>query len=441
MLLIYTHKITPRLTYTFNQIFKRILLISIKFTTKIDDFVAHNGPKITYTKAPLGNEFFIKSNELLFEQGFSDMEINVAMWDDISCFFKTGNKSAIPFDIFAASFYLLSRYEEYLPHVKDTFERFPATESLAFKNNFLEQPVVDIWALKLKVLLQEKFEIIEFGKREFKAISTIDVDSAYAFKHKNIVRTIGGFITDTFSFKFRNLWLRSMVLFNFRKDPFDQFSKLLNLQKTYDVSTIFFFLVGDYTTYDKNVSHNNLKFKSLIKSVADYAQVGLHPSFFTMKNEVTLKKEMKRLEEILNTPVRKSRQHYLRMDLPDTYQKLIDLEIFEDHTMGYAQHCGFRAGTCTPFYFYDLDFEIQTPLKIYSFAVMDGTLKDYLFLSNRKALLKIKSLADKVKSVEGTFISLFHNETVSEMGRWKSWSKIYTEMLKYVSTKETVTHD
>jgi hypothetical protein len=108
--------------------------------------------------------------------------------------------------------------------------------------------------------------------------------------------------------------------------------------------------------------------------------------------------------------------------------------------MGYAQHCGFRAGTCTSFYFYDLDFEIQTPLKIYSFAVMDGTLKDYLFLSNRKALLKIKSLADKVKSVEGTFISLFHNETVSEMGRWKSWSKIYKEMLKYVSTKETTTH-
>ncbi len=436
MLLIYTHKITPRLTYTFNQIFKRILLIQIKFTTKIDDFVAHNGPKITYTKTPLGNEFFIRSHELLFEQGISDIDINVMPWDDVPCFFKTGNKSVIPFDIFAASFYLLSRYEEYLPHVKDAFERFPATESLAFKHNFLEDPVVDIWALKLKKLLQEKFEAIEFGSRHFNAISTIDIDSAYAFKHKNVVRTVGGFLTDLFTLKFKSLWLRTMVIFNFRKDPFDQFTKLLNLQKTFDVPTIFFFLVGDYTTYDKNVSHNNLKFKSLVKSVADYAQVGLHPSFFTMKNENTLKKEKKRLEEILNTPIKKSRQHYLRVDLPDTYQKLIDLEIFEDHTMGYAQHCGFRAGTCTPFYFYDLDFEIQTPLKIYSFAVMDGTLKDYLFLSNRKARLKIENLIQKVKAVEGTFISLFHNETISEMGRWEGWSKIYSDMLKHVSTKE-----
>ena len=437
MLLIYTHKITPRLTYTFNQIFKRILLIHINFTTKIDEFVAHNGPKMTYTKAPLGNEFFIKCNELLFEQGISDIDVNVTMWDDVPCFFKAGNKSVIPFDIFAASFYLLSRYEEYLPHVKDKFDRFPATESLAFKHHFLEDPVVDIWALKLKKLLKEQFETIAFGKKEFKAVSSIDIDSAFAFKHKNIVRTVGSFISDLFTLKFKSLWLRSSVIFNFRKDPFNQFNKLINLQKTYDVSTLFFFLVGDYTTYDKNVSHNNLKFKSLVKSVADYAKVGLHPSFFTMKNEGLLKKEKKRLEEILNTPIQLSRQHYLRMDLPDTYQKLIDLEIFEDHTMGYAQHCGFRAGTCTPFYFYDLDFEIQTPLKIYSFAVMDGTLKDYLFMSNRKALLKIKSLADKVKEVDGTFISLFHNETVSEMGRWQGWSKIYTEMLKYVSTKET----
>ncbi|MCF6212747.1 MAG: polysaccharide deacetylase family protein [Flavobacteriaceae bacterium] len=437
MLLIYTHKITPRLTFTFNQVFKRILQVPVKYTTKLDEFVAFNGAKITYTKAPLGNEFFIKSHDLLFEQGFSDIEINVSLWDDVSCFFKSGNKSVLPYDIFAASFYLMSRYEEYLPHVKDQFERFPATESLGFKHQFLEDPVVDIWAYKLKALLQEKFKNLEFGTRQFSAISTVDIDSAYAYNHKNIIRTVGGFLSDFFLLRFKNLWHRSLVVFNFRKDPFDQFQKILNLQKTYKVPAIFFFLVGDYTTYDKNISHNNIKFRSLMKSVSDYAQVGLHPSFFTMKNEETLKKEKKRLEEILNTPVQKSRHHYLRIDLPETYQKLIDLEIFEDYTMGYAQHCGFRAGTCTPFYFYDLDFEIQTPLKVFPFAFMDGTLKDYLFLSNRKVSLKIGNLIKKVKAVDGTFISLFHNETLSDTGRWQGWSKIYLNMLKAVSQKET----
>ena len=73
-----------------------------------------------------------------------------------------------------------------------------------------------------------------------------------------------------------------------------------------------------------------------------------------------MKKEKNRLEGITNMQTKRSRQHYLRFSLPETYQQLIDLEIEEDYSMGYASHVGFRASTCTPFYFYDLDFEIQT---------------------------------------------------------------------------------
>ena len=65
MILVYTHKITPRIRYIFKHILTRTLLIPVSFTTKIEEFVAHNGPKITYTKAPLGNEFFIKSLSLI----------------------------------------------------------------------------------------------------------------------------------------------------------------------------------------------------------------------------------------------------------------------------------------------------------------------------------------------------------------------------------------
>ena len=157
MIVIYSHKITPRVRYICNHIFTRILHIPTQFTTKVEEFVAHNGPKLSYTRASLGNEFFIKSNDLLFEQGVSDLDILVQNWDEVPCFFGTNAKSAIPFDIFAASFYLISRYEEYLPHVKDKHSRFTAEESLAFKNGFLEKPLVDIWAFKLLEVLKEKF--------------------------------------------------------------------------------------------------------------------------------------------------------------------------------------------------------------------------------------------------------------------------------------------
>ncbi|WP_372793900.1 polysaccharide deacetylase family protein [Lutibacter sp.] len=425
MLLVYTHKITPRLNYIFKHYFVRILQIPVVFTTKVNEFVAHNGPKITYSKTALGSEFFIRSHDLLFEQGINDIDIHISKWDDVSCFFPAGESSSIPFDIFAAGFYLISRYEEYLPHVQDIHERFPAGESLAVKNGFIEKPVIDIWAYKFLELLKEKFPNYTYEDREFNLISTIDIDVAYAYKNKGIIRTVGGLINDILQLRFLNFWHRLLTIFNFKQDPFDTFNELLNIKNEYNVNTLFFFLVGDYTTFDKNISSSNTKFKSVIKSVADYAKVGLHPSYFTFKNMGKLKKEKLRLETIVNMPITFSRHHYLRLSIPETYQNLIDLDINEDYTMGYAKVPGFRASTCTPFYFYDLDFEIQTPLKIFPFAFMDVTLKDYLNLSPEQSLHKILELKEAVKQVNGTFITLFHNETLSENEVWKGWSTVY----------------
>ncbi|PQJ74989.1 polysaccharide deacetylase family protein [Polaribacter gangjinensis] len=434
MILIYTHKITPRVRYIFRHILSRILLIPVSFTSKIEDFVAHDGPKISYTKMPLGNEFFIKSNELLFEQGVNDLEISMQKWDDIPCFFATNARSAIPFDIFAASFYLITRYEEYLPHVKDHHGRYIATQSLAFKYRFLEKPVVDIWAFKLLKILQEKFPNYTFKKRTYKFISTIDVDNAFAYKHKNLIRTFGGFFKDLIQLKLGEVWSRLIVLLNFKNDPFDTFQKLLRLKKDLKVPTIFFFLIGNYTSFDTNVSASKKKFRLLIKDIVDYAPVGLHPSYFSSQDASIIKKEKERLENITNMPVVRSRQHYLRFNLPETYQILIDLEIQEDYSMGYASHIGFRASTCTPFYFYDLDFEIQTPLKIFPFALMDTTLNDYMKLTPKQSLGKIKELKDEVKAVNGTFITLFHNESLSDYLRWKGWKRLYESMIKIATS-------
>ena len=120
----------------------------------------------------------------------------------------------LPFDIFAASFFLLSRYEEYLPHVRDVHERFTAEQSLAFKYRFLEKPVIDIWAYKLLGKLQEKFPDYTYKTRAYKYISTIDVDNAYAYKYKSLIRTFGGFIKDFFGFKLKTFWDRFVILTN-----------------------------------------------------------------------------------------------------------------------------------------------------------------------------------------------------------------------------------
>lgn len=430
MILIYTHKITPRVRYIFKHVFTRILSIDIDFTSKVEDFVAHNGPKLSYTKVALGNEFFIKSTKLLFQQGVSDLEIKMSDWEGTPCFFFQGQKSTIPFDIFSASFYLITRYEEYLPHIKDKYERFSAKESLAFQYGFLEKPVIDIWAHKLLKVLKEKFPDYEYKNRKYQFISTIDIDNAYAYKHKGTIRSVGGFLKDLYNLNILNIVDRFAVRFNLKKDPFNTFDKILALKEKYNVRTVFFFLVADYSTFDTNVSYLKSKFRLLIKEMVDYARVGLHPSYFTMTDIKKMKHEKERLESITNMPIFRSRQHYLRFEIPQTQQNLIDLEIKEDYSMGYASHVGFRASTSIPFYFYDLDFEIQTPLKIFPFALMDTTLNDYMQLTPKQSLGKINDLKNEVKRVNGTFITLFHNESISGYTRWKGWERLYESMLK-----------
>ncbi len=440
MLLVYSHKVTPRLTYIFKHFFTRILNIEVRFTSKIETFIAHDGLKFSYTKQPLGNELFIRSNELLFEQGIDYLEITIAKWGEVPCFFQTNPTTELPFDIFAAGFYLISRYEEYLPHVKDDFERFPAEESLAFQNKFLDKPVIDIWAYKFRDKLLQKFPSFEdeiiHRKRKFQFISTIDVDIAYKYKNKGVIRTLGGLIKDLSQFNIQEIWNRLLVIVGLKEDPFDIFNRLISLHKKHDIKSVFFFLLSEYTSYDKNTSTGNLKYKLLIKNVADYVKVGIHPSYYSMKDEQKMKKEKRRLEEIVNFPIKKSRQHYLRMDLPETYQKLVDIEVGEDYTMGFASYYGFRAGTCTPFYFYDIDFEIQTPLKVFPYAVMDGTLKDYLKYSPKKSLDTILRLANEVKKVNGVFITLFHNESISGTGEWRGWNRVYENLLIKMSNSD-----
>jgi hypothetical protein len=425
-LLIYTHKITPRVRYVFKHICTRILGVQVDFTSVIEEFIAHQGLKLSYAKQPLGKELFIQSHYLLFEEGVSDIDISIKNWNDTKCFFICGSKSSLPFDIFAASFYLLSRYEEYLPYVADEYGRFPPEESIAYQYHFLKEPVIDIWAYKFKAVLQDQFIDYVFPNKEFELKPVIDVPVAYKYSHKGLVRSIGGIFKDFFNFNFSEIYSRSLVLFKLRKDPYDTFKWLINNHKKRNLKPVFFFLLADYSLYDKSTSYQNKHFISLIKSVADYFDVGLKGSYLALDDKEMLKEEKKRFESIFNIPLMHTKNSFSKLKLPLVYRNLIDLEISADYSMGYVSESGFRAGTCTPFYFYDLDYEMQTPLKINPFCALD-----YVFRAKKNSIDEIKYLIDSVKKVNGTFNLVIHNYTFSEEEQWKGWKSIYVDLLEY----------
>lgn len=409
------------------HVFTRILGIDVSFTTAVEDFIKHSGPKITYTKQPLQNEFFIRSNSLLFEQGINDIEVKIEDWEGLPCFFEAGERSNIPFDVFAASFYLISRYEEYLPHVKDELGRFPVKESLAYQNGFLQRPLIDLWAKKFLISLKERFPEIEQKKKKYQFTSIVNVTSSHCFAYRGFIRTIGGVLLDLSKFKLLRLLKRVAVWINPKKDPYNNFAFLMNLHKEIKCKTMFFFQFADYSKHDKNVSIHKNKFRYLIKSVADYSIVSLSASYSSSLSNTILKEEKSRLANLINRSVRYSRMRYNRVNIPKTYQDLVETEFTDDYTMGYTHEMGFRAGTCTPFYFYDINLEVQQPIKVHPFAVCD-----YSFLKFKKqgqVFEKLDFMYRETKEVQGNFNIIFSNELLGSSNRLK-WLDLYKAILK-----------
>ncbi|KKO07886.1 hypothetical protein LCGC14_0052280 [marine sediment metagenome] len=409
------------------HIFVNILGIELDFTTKVEEFIKHTGAKITYTKQPLQNEFFIRSNELLFEQGINDIQLNIADWDGIPCFFQAGEKSILPFDIFSASFFMLSRYEEYLPHVKDIHGRFSPKDSIAFQNGFLQKPVVDIWAFKLLEALKERFPELEQKNKVYDFISVIDVATSHCYANRGVVRGLVGLLLDIGTLKLKRVVERIAVGINRRKDPYDNYAEIIALHNKYKVKCNFFFQFADYSKYDKNVSTNSIRFKSLIKYVADYVPVSLAASYSSFSDLELLKKEKANLEVVINRPVNNSKMRYNRVDVPQTYRNLIAAEFTDDYTMGYTFELGFRAGTCTTFQFYDIPLEVKQPIKVHPFAVHDISLSK--IKKNQDVLRQVQLITNEVKKVNGTLITMFSNEVLGNKED-RDWMAIYAEIIK-----------
>lgn len=430
MLLVYSPKISLRLKYIFNLMIKDILGIDVQFTSSKEEFINYSGEKLNYSKQKFGDELFFQSRELLFETGIREQNIIVSEWNNTKIFYATGNSSALPFDPFAAAFYLVSRYEEYLPHIRDKYDRFEAKNSLAFQNDFLQQAVVNRWAITIGDILKAQYKNVVLKPVKYKFVSTIDIDNAFAYKEKGIMRSLGGYLRDLTKFDFEGIAERTKVLLRLLPDPYDTYDYQLSLQEKYKFKTIYFFLLGDYGVNDKNLPYQNKRFQSLIKRLGDYASVGIHPSFGSNEKEEKLKKEISRLSTILHRDVTKSRQHFLKLTLPHTYRNLIECDVTDDYTMGYASQTGYRAGICTPFNFYDLDNDLETKLKIHPFAFMEGTFKYYMHIPPEEAMKYITPLIQEAKFVGGTFISLWHNDTLNDKNTWKGWKNIYEQMVE-----------
>ncbi|MBX2939322.1 MAG: polysaccharide deacetylase family protein [Ferruginibacter sp.] len=396
-----------------------------EITNRKEDFEAYEGPRIYYGKAPSYTCIHIEPHGLLFETGVQFQEIECFTQLHYPAFFKSAG-NGYPFDIFSAVFYLISRYEEYLPHSKDMYGRYPHTESLAFREGFLNIPLVNYWLTDLLQSIRRLYPGFQPTGDVFRFVPTYDIDIAWSYKHKGFRRNAGG-------------WLkkpgleRCMVLAGLKPDPYDSFTLIEQLSVQYHHQPIFFFLLSeDRSRYNKNISPAHPAMRALIHRLKKY-RTGIHPSYNSMLQSGLIDKEISVLQNITEKPVRDSRQHYLRFNLPETFRFLIRAGIVNEFSMGYGSINGFRASVAHPFYWYNLEAEQITPLKIHPFCFMDA---NSYFEQKQDVATTFQELNDyyeKCRSVHGCFITIFHNHMLGSDKMFTGWSEMYTQFASRIS--------
>ena len=430
-ILIYAPRNSSRLQYTLQLIFQHLLGIEYEFTTDLTRFSSSTDPKINYSRQKYEDAIFLQADELLFDNGVKPLTIAPGEWKGIKTLFHHALSADLPFDPFAAAFYLVSRYEEYLPFQPDDHGRFPAEQSLNYKAGFHKVPVVNHYALFIRELLLSRYPELIFPEKKYEFQLTYDIDMAFAFREKGALRNAGGFLRSLKNLNLNEIALRTKVLTGLDEDPFDTFGYQQVLQERYHLHPVYFFLLGDHSLYDKNISWRNTFFTEVVKDIADKNEIGIHASYESNRYPKKIAIEKERLEKMSGKKVFRNRQHFLKLQFPGTYQKLIAAGITEDYTMGYSSQTGFRAGIAAPFYFYDLEKETATNLLIYPFAAMDAAMYYYLELDATAALQQTKQLVDEVKKVHGMFIFLAHNDLIGTNGPWKDWAGKFQELIEY----------
>ena len=425
MLLIFTTKSTTRLQYICKFIFEEVLGTSYSLTTDEENFISYTGEKINYSYAEFDKVYQIKPHLLLFESGITDQDIKVYGKGEKCTFFLTSHEQT-DFDIFAAVFYLITRYEEYLPHAKDMYGRYAHENSIAYKEGFLHLPIINIWIEAFKEKLLSNFPELNFKPKSFLFIPTYDIDIAWSYKEKGLIRNIGGFIkAPTVE--------RVAVLFAGNKDPYDSYDFLDALHEKYNLNPLYFFLVAQKNgVYDKNILPAKTALQKLIEQHALKYDIGLHPSWQSFSEGNLLKEEKNSLENITKKTVQLSRQHYIKLTLPQTYQNIINSGITNDYSMGYGSINGFRASTSSAFNWYDLSTEKITSLRIHPFCFMDANCHYEQKLSVKESFTELMNFYLTCKKVNVPLITIFHNNFLGTDNEFKGWKELYNNFISQV---------
>ena len=329
----------------------------------------------------------------------------------------------LPIDIFGSAFFMLSRYEEVVKSERDEHNRFPAWASLAFQEGFLERPIIYEYVELLWAVIKRLWPGIERKKRTYQVHLTHDVDSVLYGPFAGVPALIKQMAGDCLKRKeFDLAWKRMKAVFNSRRgffdnDPHNTFDFIMSLSEKYGLKSAFYFMTGGCSSRDAAYDINMPWIKKLIQSIGERGhEVGIHPSYESYLDSEAIYREFQALLGVTQEcGIRQNtwggRQHNLRWSVRQTWRNWAEAGLNYDSTLGYAQHAGFRTGTCVEYPVYDLATRTPLSLRERPLIVMDGTLinSGYMGLDYHESTKIVQNISNMCKLMKGKFTLLWHN--------------------------------
>lgn len=351
-------------------------------------------------------------------------------------------------DLIAGAFFMLTRWEEALGTQKDLHNRFPAYAAAIVKAGFILRPVVDEYSFLIRnwLLVLSGAEVLATGAERsrsigylvsdktssFKIIPSCDVDIPYYWRSKPVWKALGGRLL-----KHWNLIKSVKDYSDYKrvknvkeKDPFDTFDYLMTLAEKKGTRFQFNFLGGGKTKLEGYYKIDDPQIKALMENMISRGHsIGLHPSYDTYQDTSMIREEKKAVEANAGITISKSRQHYLRFAVPDTWKRLSEAGIAEDSTLGYAAEPGFRCGTCKPFPVFDIHQREQLSLIERPLLIMDVSFRMYKNLSIQESIDLCEIITAQVKKHHGELVILWHNSNLSEIDGWEGWNVVMENLM------------
>lgn len=330
-------------------------------------------------------------------------------------------------DIVASTFFMLSRWEETVVPVRDQYDRFPATAGVAYKQRFLDRPIVDEYAFILQAWLKALLPGWLPMSRQGDVFVTCDVDCPYDDSLSTPAKVVKRVAGDLLKRRSPGMAVRSTsqaiarLCGDWSLDPYNTFDWMMANCEKVGRRMAFYFLCQNATDMDARYKLGEKFIKQLLKTIHNRGhEIGMHGSYNSFQNPNQIMKERTALLHAckslaIDQTIMGNRQHYLRWDATQTPDHLNAAGFEYDTSGSFADAPGFRYGTSRPFTMWS--WQKKAPLKIKQrpLVVMEGSVIDDCYLGLGyidESLDLMLTLKKRAIQFGGDFTLVWHNSSL-----------------------------